>query len=132
MASGTVGNVDILLATYNGAAFLEAQLDSILAQTHKNWRLVIRDDGSTDKTPEILEAFWTRHPDKANVLRDADGDLGLVQNFSRLLEHVSAQYAAFCDQDDVWKPEKQELSLQKIRASSYDRGRQTTHGAVGW
>ncbi len=41
-------NVDILLATYNGAAFVEAQLDSILAQTHKNWRLVVRDDVSTD------------------------------------------------------------------------------------
>ncbi len=115
-------NIDILLATYNGAAFLAAQLDSILAQTHKNWRLVIRDDGSTDKTPEILEAFRARHPDKVVVFDDEAGNLGLVQNFSRLMEHAGAGYVAFCDQDDVWKPEKLELSLQKMHDMEAEHG----------
>ena len=115
-------NVDILLATYNGAAFLEAQLDSILAQTHKNWRLVIRDDGSMDKTPEIIEAFRARHREKVVILEDEAGNLGLVQNYSRLLEHAGAVYVALCDQDDVWKPEKLELSLQKMRALEAEHG----------
>ncbi len=115
-------NIDILLATYNGAAFLATQLDSILAQTYENWRLVIRDDGSTDKTPEILEAFRARHPDKVVVLDDEAGNLGLVQNYSRLMEHAGAGYVAFCDQDDVWKPEKLELSLQKMRALEAEHG----------
>ena len=115
-------NVDILLATYNGAAFLEAQLDSILAQTHENWALVIRDDGSTDKTPEIIEAFRARHPEKVVILEDEAGNLGLVQNFSRLMEHAGTGYVAFCDQDDVWKPEKLELSLQKMRALEAEHG----------
>ena len=115
-------NVDILLATYNGAAFLEAQLDSILAQTHKNWRLVIRDDGSMDKTPEIIEAFRARHREKVVILEDEAGNLGLVQNYSRLLEHAGAVYVAFCDQDDVWKPEKLELSLQKMRDMEAEHG----------
>ena len=114
--------VDILLATYNGAAFLGAQLDSIVAQTHKNWRLVIRDDGSTDKTPEIIEAFRARHPDKVVVFDDEAGNLGLVQNFSRLMEHAGAGYVAFCDQDDVWMPEKLELSLQKMRDMEAEHG----------
>ncbi len=121
MASGNA-NVDILLATYNGAAFVEAQLDSILAQTHKNWRLVIRDDGSTDKTPEIVEAFRARHPEKVIVLEDEAGNLGLVQNYSRLMEHAGAGYVAFCDQDDVWKPLKLELSLQKMGDMEADHG----------
>ena len=122
MASGTVADVDIVLATYDGAAFLEAQLDSIHAQTHKNWRLVVRDDRSTDKTPEIIEAFRARHPEKVVILEDEAGNLGLIQKFSRLMEHASAGYVAFCDQDDVWKPEKLELSLQKMRALESEHG----------
>ncbi len=122
MASDTVANVDILLATYNGAAFLEAQLDSILAQTHENWRLVIRDDGSTDKTTEIIEAFRARHQEKVVILEDEAGNLGLVQNYSRLMEHADAGYIALCDQDDVWKPEKLELSLQKMGDMEAEHG----------
>ncbi len=114
--------IDILLATYNGAAFLNQQLGSVENQTHRNWRLIVRDDGSTDKTPGIIEAFRARHPDKVVVLRDDDGNLGLVRNFSRLMEHAGAGYVAFCDQDDVWKPEKLELSLQKMRSLETEHG----------
>lgn len=114
--------IDILLATYNGAAFLEAQLESVVAQTHGDWRLIARDDGSTDRTPEILSAFQARHPGKVEILADGDGNLGLVQNFSRLLEHSDAPYAAFCDQDDVWIPEKLELSLAKMRELEREHG----------
>ncbi len=84
-----MANIDILLATYNGAAFLEARLDLILAQTHKNWRLVIRDDGSTDKTPEILEAFRARHQEKVVILEDEAGNLGLGQTFQWYLDNES-------------------------------------------
>lgn len=59
--------IDILLATYNGAAFLGEQLDSIEAQTHENWRLIARDDGSTDGTLEILKNFYGRHPNKVSI-----------------------------------------------------------------
>ena len=114
--------IDILLATYNGAAFLNQQLGSVESQTHRNWRLIVRDDGSTDKTPEIIEAFRARHPDKVVVLRDEDGNLGVVRNFSRLMEHAGACYVAFCDQDDVWKPEKLKLSLQEMRALEAEHG----------
>lgn len=109
-----MNRIDILLATYNGAAFLEAQLESIAAQTHEDWRLIARDDGSTDRTPEILSAFQVRHAGRVEILADGDGNLGLVQNFSRLLENSDAPYAAFCDQDDVWIPEKLELCLAKM------------------
>ena len=121
----TGDTIDILLATYNGAAFLEEQLDSIVTQTRPDWRLIARDDGSTDRTPEILQAFRERHPDKVVMLEDGDGNLGLVQNFSRLMEHSTAPYAAFCDQDDVWIPEKLELSLAKMRELEREQGAET-------
>ena len=78
MTAQTEDTIDILLATYNGEVFLEEQLDSIVAQTHGNWRLIARDDGSTDRTPEILHAFWAGHPDQVVVLEDDDGNLALA------------------------------------------------------
>lgn len=114
--------IDILLATYNGERFLAEQLDSIAAQTHTNWQLIVRDDGSSDGTPALIEAFRARHPDKVTVLADADGNLGLVQNFSRLMQHSDAPYAAFCDQDDVWMAEKLELSLAKMQQMEREQG----------
>ena len=56
--------VDILLAVYNGAAYLSEQLDSIVKQTFTNWRLIILDDCSTDQTPEIVERYQQRYPNK--------------------------------------------------------------------
>lgn len=120
-----MNRIDILLATYNGAAFLEAQLESIAAQTHEDWRLIARDDGSTDRTPEILSAFQARHAGRVEILADGDGNLGLVQNFSRLMEHSDAPYAAFCDQDDVWIPEKLELCLAKMCELEREHGAET-------
>lgn len=117
--------IDILLATYNGERFLAEQLDSIVSQTHKNWRILIRDDGSSDGTGKIIEAFRARHPDKMTVIEDRDGNIGLVQNFSRLMERSDAPYAAFCDQDDVWIPEKLDLSLAKMRELERNNGSNT-------
>ncbi|MCZ6772809.1 MAG: glycosyltransferase family 2 protein [Proteobacteria bacterium] len=125
MTAQTGDIIDILLATYNGEAYLEEQLDSIAAQTHRDWRLIARDDGSADRTSEILDAFRTRHPDKVVVLEDRDGNLGLVQNYTRLMEHSYAPHAAFCDQDDVWIPEKLELSLAKMRELEREHGAET-------
>src|SRR5262245_40587271 len=114
--------IDILLATYNGAAYLAEQLDSIEAQTHPNWRLIARDDGSTDGTLAVIETFRARHSEKVVVLRDEDGNIGLVQNFSRLMEASTAPYAAFCDQDDVWLPEKLSLCLERMRDLEAEHG----------
>jgi len=78
MTAQTGDTIDILLATYNGEAFLEEQLDSIAAQTHGDWQLIARDDGSSDRTAAILDAFRARHSDKVVVLEDDDGNLALA------------------------------------------------------
>jgi glycosyltransferase involved in cell wall biosynthesis len=108
--------IDILLATYNGAVYLPAQLDSLLAQTHKDWRVLARDDGSSDSTLSVLETYARNYPEQFKIIRD-EGRAGAKVSFSRLIAASSAPYIAFCDQDDVWKPEKLELLLKALRAA---------------
>lgn len=70
---GDSANVDVLLATYNGAPFLETQLDSLLAQTHRNWRLIVRDDNSTDKTAEIIVSYRARNAGVRSIVHRSWG-----------------------------------------------------------
>ena len=104
--------VDILLATYNGEKYLEAQLDSILTQTYSNFRLLISDDYSTDATREILQRY--KNKDDRIILYYQDKNLGVVKNFEFLLNKVDNNYYMLSDQDDIWKKDKIEKSLKKI------------------
>ncbi|GAB3259882.1 glycosyltransferase family 2 protein [Chitinimonas naiadis] len=98
--------IDILLATYNGAVWLPALLASLERQTLQDWRLIVRDDGSRDGTVALLEAFQRAHPAQVSLL-DGDGvSLGVVQNFAALAAVSEAPYSVFADQDDVWLPGK--------------------------
>lgn len=104
MNQETAPLVQILVSTYNGEAYLEAQLESLLQQTYPNLRVLIRDDGSTDGTVGILR----RYQQAGCVDVQFGANLGVVGSFFALLEQVlpAAAYVAFCDQDDVWHPEK--------------------------
>ena len=104
--------VDILLATYNGEKYLREQIDSILNQTHTEFRLLISDDGSTDGTIEILKEY--KEKDARIDVFFQENNLGVVKNFEFLLEKVEAKYYMFSDQDDIWKETKIEKSLNKI------------------
>ena len=110
-------SIDILLATYNGQAYLREQIDSILAQSNQDWRLIIRDDGSSDSTVSIIEKYAAEHPDKIKLITDSDENLGASLNFGRLLEQANAGYIMFSDQDDVWLPNKIELTLNAMKAT---------------
>jgi glycosyltransferase involved in cell wall biosynthesis len=107
--------VEILLATFNGAPFLAQQLDSIIEQSYTDWHLTVRDDGSTDGTPDIINNYLTRYPDRITQVTDTDTNLGACGNFGRLLEYSRAPYTMFCDQDDVWLPEKIALTLEEMQ-----------------
>lgn len=104
-------NVTILLCTKNGGRFLEEQLNSYRHQTHKNWRLVVSDDGSTDNTVEIVNRFAK---EISNPVEIRSGPRqGFVQNFLSLLQDptIEASYFAYSDQDDIWLPNKLERAL---------------------
>lgn len=104
-AKSFAGNVTVILSTFNGSAFLQEQLNSLYAQTHPNIKILARDDGSTDTTRHILER--AQADGRITVLADHE-NLGAAASFFRLLQAAAtgADYVAFCDQDDVWLPEK--------------------------
>ena len=110
--------VAILLATYNGARFLPAQLQSIAAQTLENWVLYWRDDGSTDATVEVMRAFGAGAGRFVQVA-SPPGRLGPTGSFMALLRAVAdAEAVAFADQDDVWLPDKLATGLAALDRSS--------------
>ncbi|MCB8828915.1 glycosyltransferase, partial [Escherichia coli] len=84
---------------------------SIQKQTMQNWRLLVRDDGSTDNTIDILESFALTDK-RILFLKDNKGNLGVVRSFEQLLYYSTANYIMFVDQDDVWLPNKIEHTLQ--------------------
>ena len=95
-----MAEVDILLAAYNGEKFIAEQIESILAQTYQDFRLVIRDDGSSDNTPAIIEDYAAKYPGKIEVVHDDAVCKSPAKNFFELLKHAEADYVMFSDQDD--------------------------------
>lgn len=97
--------ISVALATYNGAEFLEEQLASVAAQTRLPDELVVTDDGSHDDTLAIAERFATAAPFPVKIHRSEER-LGYRGNFRRAVRLCSGSLIAFCDQDDVWSPDK--------------------------
>ena len=114
--------VDILLTTYNGDKYLQEQIDSLLVQTFTDWRLIVRDDGSDDKTVTILNGYQHSNPLKITVLDDSLGRLGPAKSFEYLTRVSSAPYVAFCDQDDIWMPDKLLLQIEVIQKAEKKQG----------
>lgn len=113
-----MARVCILLATYQGERFLRQQLDSLVAQTHRDWACVAQDDCSTDATLSILQEY-AQADERFTVMCAEQRHGGAKENFFSLIaycqEHMTdAEYFAFCDQDDIWLPEKLALSLEAI------------------
>ena len=106
--------IEVVLPTYNGAAYLRQQVASIDQQTLRPQRLIIRDDGSTDGTRELLASLKQDYGDWLALL-PADGNLGCSANVNRLLEITRAPYVALADQDDHWLPGKLEASLTLLK-----------------
>lgn len=106
--------VDVLLATYNGENYLQEQIESLLAQRKVHIRILVRDDGSSDRTLAILNEYSARYSDRF-ILLDSECRLGAIRSFEELMRVSTASYMAFCDQDDVWMPEKLEVLLGRLR-----------------
>lgn len=110
-----MAEIDILVAAYNGDRFIAEQIESLLAQTFQDIRILIRDDGSTDKTPEIIEGYTQKYPDKIEIVHDNVVCKSPAKNFMELLRHAEADYVMFCDQDDIWLPDKVQASLRHMK-----------------
>ncbi len=112
VASGNGPLVAILMGTMNGARFLPEQLDSLEAQTHQNWVLIVSDDGSTDDTVKILKASQAKWPAGKLIIKEGPKQ-GFCVNFQSMAcdPGIKADYYAFCDQDDVWLSNKLEVAV---------------------
>lgn len=117
--SGAV-QLQILLATYNSSRFLREQLDSILAQDCRDFELLIRDGGSTDDTVGIIGEYQRRYPETIRFLGQFSARA--PENFASLLTASTAPLIMFSDHDDVWKPEKVRITLNKYRELEAEYG----------
>lgn len=111
--------IAICLSTYNGSQFLEEQLISLQNQTynHQNLILIARDDGSQDNSYAILKKF-SSYSDICTVYLDSCTNLGIKKSFELLMREavkMKAEYIMFCDQDDVWKSDKIDLTYTKMQ-----------------
>ncbi len=104
--------IEILLATYNGEKYIEEQIASLLQQTEQDFRILVRDDGSTDRTVAKIAAIQKTHPEKIRLIHDEKKCGNPTANFMELIAHATADYVMFCDQDDFWYPEKLKRMLQ--------------------
>ncbi len=104
--------VSIVMCTYNGARFLEGQVQSLITQTHQNFELIICDDCSTDNTPDLLKGYAAL--DQRIRLFINEKNIGYNKNFENAIKKAAGAYICISDQDDIWLPEKIEKLLELI------------------
>tara|TARA_S200000501_G_scaffold305240_1_gene293554 strand:- start:4685 stop:5617 length:933 start_codon:yes stop_codon:yes gene_type:complete len=113
----------ILLSTYNGANYLEEQLDSLLRQTYDDFIVVVRDDGSTDSTQQIINRYMHKNQNKIYKLPGQQVNIGPSASFSNLIQYIMNEkgtfgldrlYIMLCDQDDIWLKNKLEVQISKM------------------
>lgn len=111
----------VLLAAYNGEKYLHTMIDSIINQDYSEWSLILSDDGSSDSTPEILQEYADKMPDRIVFYRSGIRFGRPEKHFMHLLEHFhDAPYIMFCDQDDFWHCDKIRKTYEKMKQVEVD------------
>jgi glycosyltransferase involved in cell wall biosynthesis len=105
--------IDVLMAVFNGEKYIEEQITSILNQTYQNLHLIIRDNASEDSTVNIIERLIEGNPDRITLLCSLK-NVGVIGNFSALMEQSHADYVMFSDADDVWQLDKVEKTVAEL------------------
>lgn len=98
--------IEVLMAVYNGSAYIREQIDSILNQTYENWHLTISDDGSTDGTDLIADEYAAKYPEQITRVYSGVRFGNARDHFMWLSENCTSRYMLYSDQDDVFNPEK--------------------------
>lgn len=110
------------MATYNGEKYISEQIESLLSQTVQDFVIYINDDCSTDNTYEIVCEYAKKYPNKINVSKSITNSGNAKYNFIHLMIRHKQEYIMLCDQDDVWKPNKIELTLCKMHQMEVQYG----------
>ena len=123
--------VDILLASYNGEKYIAQQIESIQSQTFQDWRLLIHDDGSDDDTVVICKKY-VENDSRILYLSDGITGLGVARHFIYMLKYVTSDFVMFCDQDDIWLPEKIDTMLSNIKQKDQSKAQVVFSNAYLW
>ena len=110
-----MAEIGIILAAYNGEKYLREQLDSILSNTFKDYEIHICDDGSTDGTIAIAKEYAEKYPQI--TLWQNEQNQGYTRNFLKAVQRETFPYFMFCDQDDIWKPDKIEVTYRAMKSA---------------
>jgi glycosyltransferase involved in cell wall biosynthesis len=114
-------DITILLATYNGAKYIKELIESIQRQNVTNWKLLVSDDCSTDNTVSIIQKEIEK--DKRIKIISKGSKFGSAKlNFFNLMSVATGKYFLFCDQDDVWYPDKIEKLIREIKQIENEYG----------
>ncbi len=126
--------ITIIMAVYNGQEYIREQLESLKDQTYTEWRLVIRDDRSSDKTAEIVKKFSDEVEQEVIFKVNEKPSGSAKNNFALLINDAKeSDYVMFCDQDDIWKKDKIEITFNKMKQAEERSGRDfplLVHGDV--
>jgi glycosyltransferase involved in cell wall biosynthesis len=104
--------VDVIIPAYNAAKYLPAAIESVMAQTFEDWRIVLVDDGSTDNTGEVVAPFAEQLGPKLKYIKQANGGLPAARNAA--IRNSSAEFLALLDADDIWLPNRLAKSLKSF------------------
>lgn len=116
--------IDILMAVYNNGHYILAQLQSLMQQTYSQFRIIIRDDCSSDNSVSLIQSFSKQYPNQVLFIQGKE-NLGACGNFGELMRYAEAPYIMFCDADDIWLPTKVEESLAMIQKNEALYGNRT-------
>ena len=115
--------IEVLMAVYNGSAYIREQIDSILNQTYENWHLTISDDGSTDGTDLIADEYAAKYPEQITRVYSGVRFGNARDHFMWLSENCTSRYILYSDQDDVFNPEKMSRLMDAMQNAERQWGR---------
>jgi glycosyltransferase involved in cell wall biosynthesis len=111
-----MSDITIVMSVFNGSKYLEQQLSSLEMQNYTDWNLIVRDNGSTDNTYDILEKFQKRlGEERIELIREKSTIREVYNSFMDLMDRVKSEYCMFCDGDDFWLPGKINNAFEAIK-----------------
>lgn len=111
--------VSVIIPAYNAEAFIQSTLDSVLAQTYQDFEIIVVDDGSTDRTPEIVKSFVERDS-RVHLLRQKNAGVAAARNLA--IQVSKGVYLSPLDADDIWYPQKLEKQVRCMEAADESVG----------
>lgn len=109
--------VSIIMPTYNCETFIAESIDSVIAQTYKNWELIIIDDCSTDKTEDVVKKYLNKDNRIKYYKLETNSGAAIARNIA--VDHARGKYMAFLDSDDIWLPEKLSKQVAFMQTNNY-------------